>query len=137
MVTSSQTIDTVKVVETLRDTVVRVEADSSLIRALIECDSVGEARLKDLIEIESGRNLKPPSLQLENNILTAKVNIDSMDIYLTYKERYKEAQRVETITKTIEVNRLTRWQKWMTTLGTVALGAIVAFIAITIFKLLK
>lgn len=124
-------------VEILRDTVVQVQPDSSLVRALVECDSVGQARLKELIDIESGRNVKPPSLHLEDNILTAKAEVDSMAIYMTYKERYKEAQRVETITNTIEVNRLTRWQRWMTTLGTITLGAIASAIIFMIIKLLK
>ena len=45
-----QTTDSVVIREILRDTVVTVEADSSLVRALVECDSLGRARLRELRE---------------------------------------------------------------------------------------
>ncbi len=126
-------------VEILRDTVVRVERDSSLVRALIECDSLGQARIKELVEIQSGLNVAPPSLELKDNILTSSAQVDSMAIYLTLKDRYTEHKQVEIIERveTIEVNYLTRWQKWMCALGHIALGFIVGFIGLAIFKIIK
>ncbi|MFR9574293.1 MAG: hypothetical protein SNG79_01375 [Rikenellaceae bacterium] len=132
-------MDSITVVETLRDTVVVIERDSSLIRALVECDSLGQAHFKELIEIRSGRDVTPPKLELKDNILTATAAVDSMAIYLTLKDRYTEHKQVETITvtNTIETNYLTRWQKWMYNLGCIALGVLVCLVGFAIFKIFK
>ncbi|MFR9545348.1 MAG: hypothetical protein SNJ29_07195 [Rikenellaceae bacterium] len=132
-------MDSITVVETLRDTVIVIESDSSIIRALVECDSLGQAHLRELIDFKSGRNIDPPRLELNDNIITATAEIDSMTIYLTLKDRYTDHKQVETvtITNTIETNYLTRWQKWMYHLGCIALGILVCLVGLVIFKIFK
>lgn len=108
--------DSVRVVETLRDTVVRIEADSSLLRALVECDSLGQAHLRELAEYRAGNRLPPPKVSIRDNVLTATASVDSMAIYLTLKDRFTESTKIEreVVTQTVEVNRLTWWQTlWM------------------------
>ncbi len=90
-----RTTDSVVIREVLRDTVVTVEADSSLVRALVECDSLGRARLRELREYRAGTRLPPPKVSIEDNVLTATASIDSMEIYLTLKERYRQDLKAE------------------------------------------
>lgn len=125
-----------RVVETLRDTVVRLAADSSLLRALVECDSLGQARLRELEEYRAGDRLPPPSVTIRDNILTATARVDSMAIYLTLKDRYSEAVQVEreVVTQTVEVNRLTGWQRFWMRLGQLLAAAGAGIVA---WKLLK
>lgn len=74
------------------------------------------------------------TLALKGNKLTAKSVVDSMGIYLTYKERYREEQKAQIVETVIEkeVNVLKWWQKLLMSLGL----AFIVFIAIlTVFKL--
>lgn len=96
-----------------------------MIRALVECDSLGRARLRELTEYRSGKHFPPPQVTLRGNVLTATSALDSMAVYLTIRdrcERHFSAEAREEV-RTVEVNRLTRWQKaWM------RLGQIVALL---------
>lgn len=108
---------TVTITETIRDTVIQVQPDSSIIQALIRCDSAGQARLEEIRTLKESARVQQ-TLALKDNKLTTKAIVDSMGIYLTYKERYKEEQKVQTIETVIEkeVNVLKWWQKaliWM------------------------
>ena len=102
-----QSTDSVVVREVLRDTVVTVEADSSLLRALVECDSLGQAHLRQLAEYRAGDRLPPPKVSIRDNVLTATAAVDSMAIYLTLKDRFTESTKIEreVVTQTGEVNR--------------------------------
>lgn len=133
----NRTIDTVKVIETLRDTVVRIDADSSMIQALIECDSLGQAYIKELIEVKSGRRMSPPTIKFIKDTLKIQACTDSMAVYLTLKDRYVEHKKAETISSTIAVNRLTSWQKCMYNFGCIALGVIICFLCLKLYKLIK
>ena len=134
-----RTTDSVVIREVLRDTVVTVEADSSLVRALVECDSLGRARLRELREYRAGTRLPPPKVSIEDNVLTATASIDSMEIYLTLKERYRQDLKAEkeVIIKTVEVNRLNWWQTLWMRLGQVLTAAAVAVGGYKIIKLVK
>ncbi|MEG1426884.1 MAG: hypothetical protein RSC76_04270 [Oscillospiraceae bacterium] len=114
---------------TLRDTAVVVEADSSMIRALIECDSLGRARIREILELQNGKHVKPPRLNLKDNILTATAQVDSFYIFVKYCERYKQSyhrsdyQASEVVIK--EVNRLHWWQTTLIWIGVLSLVTIV------------
>ncbi len=125
-----------RVVETLRDTVVRVEADSSLLRALVECDSLGRAHLRALLDYQAGERLNPPRVELRDNLLTATARVDSQAIYLTLKERYKEAVKRETVTMTryVETHKLTGFQTFFYRLGLVVTAAGLVFAGFKIYK---
>lgn len=58
-------------------------------------------------------------MALKDNRITSKIVVDSMGIYMTYKERHKEEQKVKTIETVIEkeVNVLKWWQKALMWLG--------------------
>lgn len=118
-----------------RDTVVVIKKDSTMLTALVECNARGEARL---LEIEQLRNSlrAQTTLSLEDNRLEVKTVVDSMAIYLTLRDRFKETEKVETITvtETVEVNILHWWQEVLIRVGAVSLVVLVLWV---VFKLLK
>ena len=134
--TTENTERIVTVTETVRDTVIQVRPDSSIVQALIRCDSTGRAKLEEIQTLRQSERLRQ-TISLQDNHLTAKATVDSMGIYLTYKDRYREEQNVQTIETVIEkeINVLRWWQKalmWAGVISTILLlGLIVAkFISI-------
>ena len=113
---------TVTVTETIRDTIIQVQPDSSIVQALIKCDSTGRARLDEIRTLKESARVQQ-TLALKDNRLTAKAVVDSMGIYLTYKERYREEQKVQVVETVIEkeVNVLKWWQKVLMTIGIVSI----------------
>lgn len=113
---------TVITTETVRDTIIQVHPDSSIVQALIKCDSTGRARLEEIRILKESARVQQ-TLALKDNWLTAKAIVDSMGIYLTYKERHKEEQHVQTIDTVIEKegNVLKWWQKALMWIGIIAI----------------
>ncbi len=76
------------------------------------------------------------TLALKDNRLTTMAVVDSMGIYLTYKERNREEQKVQTIETVIEKesNVLKWWQKALIWMGAVTVFGIVLFGIIGILK---
>ena len=127
--------------EIVRDTVIQVQPDSSILQALIQCDSTGRARLQEIQTLkESARlqqsiKMEADPLPYQPTVITVKATVDSMGIYLTYKDRFKEAvetREIETIIEK-EVNILNWWQKLLMWIGgiviTVAVGWIIGRLA--------
>lgn len=133
---SHSRVDSVIIRQTVRDTVVTVKADSSMIRALLECDSLGQVRMRELVEYRAGERTKPPDLSIKENVLTAKADVDSVAIFMQLKDLYEYyfGNTKEVIIETVEVNRLTWWQKLWVKAGQILSGALVALI---IFKIIK
>ena len=98
---TESTEHTVTITETVRDTIIQVQPDSSIVQALIKCDSTGRARLEEIRTLKESARVQQ-TLTLKDNKLTARANVDSMGIYLTYRERNKEEQKVQTIETVIE-----------------------------------
>lgn len=113
---------TVITTETVRDTVIQIQPDSSIVQALIKCDSTGRARLEEIRTLKEFARVQQ-TLALKDNWLTAKAIVDSMGIYLTFKERHKEEQHVRTIETVIEkdTNVLKWWQKALMWIGIIAI----------------
>ena len=91
---TESTEHTITVTETIKDTIVQVQPDSSIIQALIRCDSTGRARLEGIRTLKESARIQQ-TLALKSNRLTSRTVVDSMGIYLTYKERYQEEQKVQ------------------------------------------
>ena len=117
--------------EVVRDTVVQVQPDSSILQALIKCDSTGRARLQEIQTLKESARLQQ-SIKMESEPLpyqptaiTVKTVVDSMGIYLTYKDRFKESTEVREIETIIEkeVNILHWWQKVLMWIGGIAIVA--------------
>ena len=133
---TESTEHTVVVTETIRDTVIQVQPDSSIVQALIKCDSTGRARMEEIRTLKESARVQQ-TLALKDNKLTAKAVVDSMGIYLTFKERYREEQKVQVVETVIEkeVNILKWWQMAMIWIGIAALVFIFGrLIALLILK---
>ena len=123
--------------EVIRDTVIQVQPDSSILQALIQCDSTGRARLQEIQTLkESARlqqsiKMEADPLPYQPTVITVKATVDSMGIYLTYKDRFKESVETREI-KTIiekEVNILHWWQKILMWAGIIAIiGICIKFV---------
>ena len=136
MSSESIRIDSVTVREILRDTTIIVKRDSAAFRALLECDSLGRVTMRELLEYKSGGRVKPPSVTIVDNLLSAVAEVDSLKIFLQLKDRYTDKLSYEgakTI-DTIEVNRLTWWQSLWIRLGKALALVVIIFIFYKIFK---
>ena len=124
--------DTVIVNKVLRDTTIMVQRDSSLLRALIECDSVGNARLAELIEYRAGEHLRVPDVRIQGNKLVVKAEVDSFSIAMSYFETHTELMQKETLvqTKIVEVNKLNFMQRALLYIGALALLGIIIYLLI-------
>ena len=100
---TESTEHTITVTETIRDTVIQVQPDSSIVQALIKCDSTGRARLEEIRTLKESARVRQ-TLALKDNRLTAKAVVDSMGIFLTYKERYRKEQKVQVAEAVSEYN---------------------------------
>ena len=118
------TKETVTLVETLRDTVVMIETDASMVSALLECDENRNIVIRELLELQSGIHIKPPQMVIRDNIITVTAAVDSFEIYITWKEREKRVESVQTIT--VVKNELTGWQWFQVWLGRLGIVAAVA-----------
>lgn len=113
-----------------RDTVIVIQPDSTILSALVECNERGEARLKEIEQLRNSQRAQT-SLKMDDNRLEVKTVIDSMGIYLAYKEHYKEKERIRTVTvtETVEVNVLYWWQEALIRAGAILLSILVLWIA--------
>lgn len=128
---TENTEHTVTITETIIDTVIQIQPDSSIVQALIRCDSTGRARLEEIRTLKESERVQQ-TLTLNDNRLTTKVVVDSMGIFLTYKERYREEQKVQTIETVIEkeVNVLKWWQKALMWIGITSLVSMAILVAL-------
>lgn len=134
---TTTTVEHVEVVkEVVRDTVVQVQPDSSILQALIKCDSTGRARLQEIQTLkESARlqqsiKMEADPLPYQPTVITVTATVDSMGIYLTYKDRFKESvetREIETIIEK-EVNILHWWQKLLMWAGGIVITITVGWI---------
>ena len=134
---TTTTVEHIEVVkEIVRDTVIQVQPDSSILQALIQCDSTGRARLQEIQTLkESARlqqsiKMEADPLPYQPTVITVKATVDSMGIYLTYKDRFKESvetREIETIIEK-EVNILHWWQKLLMWIGGIVLAITVGWI---------
>ncbi len=142
---STQTTNTVTEKEIIRDTIIQVQPDSSMIRALIQCDSTGRARLQELQTLRESARLQQ-SITIDQDpepyqptTLTIRAKVDSMGIYLKYKERFKQETKTE-IKETIiekEVNILKPYQKFLMNAGAIAIAGLILLIILKLRNLFK
>ena len=142
--TTEVTEKTESVTETIRDTVIMVQPDSSILQALVQCDSTGRARLQEINALkESARlqqtiSMEPEPQPYKPTVITVKATVDSMGIYLSYKERYKETAQIQKIETVIEkeVNVLKWWQKLFIWLGSISTILIILTLVYALVKLM-
>lgn len=131
--------DSVVIQSVLRDTTVRIEKDSASIRALLECDSLGRVRIREILSLKSGLRVRAPSLKLEGNTLISQAVVDSMSIYLTLKDRYHTRIRSDTSRseKVVPVYRLRGWQIFLCFSGAIFWLGLLVGVLIEAYKHFK
>jgi hypothetical protein len=115
------------VVERVRDTTVVIQPDSSLIEALLECDSLRRVQIKQITKMVPGSNLPAPTLTIRDNILRAEVQTKYRQLYLQLKDKYEQLviKKEQKIVQVVEVNVLRWYQKTLIFIGLFALLIIV------------
>ena len=117
--TTQNTQTTETITEIIRDTIIQTQPDTAILQALIRCDSTGRVRLEEINTLKQSSRTQqtitiPPQPQPHQPTpITITTTIDSMGIYLTYKERHHQTTQTQ-LTETIiekQVNILKWWQK--------------------------
>jgi hypothetical protein len=100
--------ETKTITQTVHDTIFKTEKDSSSLKALLECQN-GKVIFKNVVQSEPGRTLKSPKVQIVDNVLQIDCEARAQELLAHYKNTHEAT--VKTITKIIEVNKLTWWQE--------------------------
>lgn len=131
--TTTQTSDSVRIIERWRDTTIYEQPDKAWLKGWLECDSVGQVLLREL-EIERGRNITP-HIKIVNDTIYVECKTDSLELLLKLKDQMiMELQQSKTI-ETVEVEKELSW--WETTqmkMGQLFMIAIAVLIIITVIK---
>lgn len=132
--TTEKEIITRTIIETKRDTIVQIKADSSYYQAWVECQD-GKPKIIHTPQTQAGKHLKPPLVDLSDD---GKLEVKCEDIQRRLNFTLKEKQVLEErlkektiIPPPIEVEKtLSFWQELWIRLG--KLSAIISLIYIGI-----
>ncbi len=96
-----------------KDSITYLPADSSWLKALLECNAQGQVVMKELQEYKAGKNAGVPQVKLKNNVLTATCKIDSLAVFSHYSNHFKKevVYRDREVKKEVRVNYLTALQE--------------------------
>jgi hypothetical protein len=119
------------IVETLHDTVFNVEQDSSFYIALLECQN-GKVAIKEVQETKSGRKLKPPKVNIQDNHLKVDCKTEAEKLFAFWKSQYIKSYKGTEIP--VITNELTWFQKTQIYIGRTLLFALVLWILLKLFK---
>jgi hypothetical protein len=89
------------------------------------------------MEYQAGNRLRPPDIEVRNNVLTATAQADSMAIYLTLKDRIERHTSTRKELQIVEVNRLNTWQRTWICVGQISALLLILFGVFKTRKLLK
>ena len=128
----NDTITKTVIQEVLKDTTVYVY-DSAGFKALLECDSLGQVRVKQIQDFYAGQFIKPTVI-VKDNYVTLDCKVDSAAIYVTWKERNETTEQAVTIVKVDRVNYLTSWQHAQVWAGRLLFALVLIYAG---FKLLR
>ncbi|OXA76410.1 hypothetical protein B0A58_07410 [Flavobacterium branchiophilum NBRC 15030 = ATCC 35035] len=121
--------------EVVHDTIFETKKDSSYYRAWLECQD-GKVVVSPLTPkggIKKGQYLKPPNVQLKNNILTVDCETEAQKMYAKWKDTYIHENRQNTTSKPVLVERkLTWWQQSQIWCGRLFLVLIMLLIGIRV-----
>ncbi len=97
------------IIETVHDTVFKIEKDSSSLEALLECQN-GKVVIKQIVQGEPGRTLNSPKVRIADNLLKVDCEVRAQELLAHYKSTHEANTTIKTLPP-IEVNKLTDWQK--------------------------
>lgn len=106
---------------------VQVPADSSLVQALLECDSNYKIVIKQL-SITPGNTLATALQQHSDSIVVKTVSVP-YPIYIRARDSIIEREVKVEVPVPVEVNKLSWWQKALIRVGALALVALILWLA--------
>jgi hypothetical protein len=124
-------------VETVHDSVIYLKDEASL-QALLECDSLGNVRMRQIQSFVAGQFVKP-SIIIKDNYITAKCTIDSAGVYIHWKDTHIKESKVQVRSYPVEV-KLGWWKSAALVGGYVFFFLIVlaiVYVALKVFKVVK
>lgn len=131
VVQNTTTIEKV-ITETIHDTVLTVEKDSSSYNALLECIN-GKVAIKSVTQAEPGRNLKSPKVRIADNVLKVDCEAKAQELFLQWKSTYITEHKQEIKEVPIITNVLT-WRQETQIKGFWFLVSILTLIIIAFIK---
>ncbi len=106
-----ETITKIEVVEIPRDTIINVPADSSLYKALIECQNGKPVIIDTVREVIKGKYIQPPKISIDSNVISVVSKAEAQRLFLEWKEKYVKENTTtsEVITEVKEVEKPLNW----------------------------
>lgn len=118
---SEQTVVTERITETLRDTVFKIQPDTSYYKAWLRCVN-GKVELSTP-QLKKGKNLNPPEVQLKDNLLTINCHTEAQQLFAQWKERFIKQHKEHTITQYIPLDKPpSGWQMFQIWCGRIFLA---------------
>lgn len=131
--TTTQTSDSVRIIERWRDTTIYEQPDKAWLKGWLECDSAGQVLLREL-EIERGRNITP-HIKIVNDTIYVECKTDSLERLLKIRDLEIKMLKEMQTEVVVEVEKELSW--WETTqmkMGQLFMIAIAVLIIITVIK---
>ncbi len=126
-----ETITKIEVVEVPRDTIINVPADSSLYRALIECQNGKPVIIDTVREIIKGKYIQPPKISIDSNVISVVSKAEAQRLFFEWKEKYikENTQTSEVTTEIKEVEKpLSWWQLLWLNLGRIVGLCVIVYV---------
>ncbi|WP_234111676.1 hypothetical protein [Chryseobacterium sp. R2A-55] len=123
--------NTKEVTKIVKDTIFKVEADSSFYKAYIECKDGKPVIIKDSIIVKAGKNVIVPQVVLKDHFIQVDCKQEALELYKTWRETYvKEHEQKPVYVPQIEYKDkpLTFWQKTQLWFGRIFIGLLAIFI---------
>ena len=98
------------ITETVHDTIFKIEADSSIYQALLDCQN-GKVVVKEVIKAEPGRTLKSPRVRIDNNKLKVDCEAEAQKLFAQWKSTHETEKIFVSKEIPVKVNELTWWQQ--------------------------
>lgn len=92
---------TVEKIEYVEKEIIKSVPDSASMQALLECDSLGQVYIKQLLDYQSGKYIKP-KIKLVDNIIKVEAKVDSMSIYHEYYKKYNKEDSLSSVIQTLQ-----------------------------------
>ena len=116
-----------------RDTTIISPADSCLVEALLECDSIGQAHIMNILTLEEGLKVKQ-KVKIIDNILTVAAWVDTASIVAAWQDMVVTVKEDKTFTEFVEVNHIKSYQWFFIYSGIILWVLLFGMFAIKIIK---
>jgi hypothetical protein len=100
---------TTEITKVVKDTIFKVEADSSFFKAYIECINGKPVIIKDSIIDRPGKNVEVPRVVLKDNFLNVDCKQKALELFKTWRETYIKEQKPVIVDKPVYVEKPFKW----------------------------